>query len=298
MTHALSPYIRRAWYDVLQPGQVIRERVIFDYEFLYVKEGKALITIGDDLYTGEPGDLFIFRPRQRHSISMTFHVPLIQPHVHFDLTYSPDREEVPISFDNLDAIPAEKQGMFREDILDSFLSPFPQHLHLHSPMLIEQQLFDLIHAFENPGLYHEIRLSYFFLRLFDTVLSEATYTRSQRRTEDLPAQIKFFLEQNVSHAVTVEELIQLTHFSRSYIFRSFRESYRISPLRYHMLLRMERAKSMLRYTNLSVSEIAAVLGFDRLQDFSRVFKRVTGESPSQFRATLFLDDADADKSTP
>lgn len=296
MSHALSPYIRRAWYDVLQPGWVIAERVIFDYEILYVKEGKALITIEDDLYTGEPGDLFIFRPRQRHSISMTFNVPLIQPHIHFDLTYSADREDVPISFDDLDAIPPERQRMFREDILDDFLSPFPQHLHLHSPMLVEQQIFDLIHTFENPGAYQEIRLSYFFLRLFDTILSEATYTRSQRRPEDLPAQIKFFLEQNVSRTVTVEELIQLTHFSRSYLFRIFRDSYRISPLRYHTLLRIERAKSMLRYTNLSVSEIAGVLGFDRLQDFSRAFKRVTGASPSQFRATLLFDEAEM--STP
>lgn len=290
MGFALSPYIRRAWYHILQPNMDIRERVIFDYEILYIKEGKALITIEDTMYTGVPGDLFIFRPRQRHSISMVFNEPLIQPHIHFDLTYADDRERVPISFANLDEIPESEQLLFREDILDSFLSPFPQHLRLHSPMIVEQQIFDLIHAFDNPGPYNEIKLSYFFLRLWDTILNEAAYYHSKQTLEDLPAKIKFFLEQNVSHSVTLEELIQLTHFSRSYIFRIFRNSYKISPLRYHSLLRIEKAKSMLRYTNLSITEISNALGFESLQDFSRVFKRVAGESPSHFRSATWISE--------
>lgn len=65
----LSPYIRVAMDSKINfPWHHLKERVLFDYELLYVKEGRVKVTIGDQYYTGEPGDLFLFRPKQRHTI--------------------------------------------------------------------------------------------------------------------------------------------------------------------------------------------------------------------------------------
>ena len=98
MEPILSPYIRRAWYNILMPSEVIGPRVIFDYELVLIKEGHADIVIEDMHYAASPGDMFIFRPRQPHCIYTAPDEQLIQPHIHFDLLAYPDREKVPISY--------------------------------------------------------------------------------------------------------------------------------------------------------------------------------------------------------
>ena len=58
----LRPYIRRAWYDYMSPKNSLHNRVIFDYEIMYVKEGNATVIIEGKKYDAVPGDLFVFRP--------------------------------------------------------------------------------------------------------------------------------------------------------------------------------------------------------------------------------------------
>ncbi|MEX2104486.1 MAG: cupin domain-containing protein, partial [Bacilli bacterium] len=64
----LSPYVRIAMESLHQSSLTIHEREIWDYEILYLKEGHLLITVEDKTYEGLPGDIFVFKPRQRHSI--------------------------------------------------------------------------------------------------------------------------------------------------------------------------------------------------------------------------------------
>lgn len=284
MDTPLCPYIRRAWYNILQPNEDILERVIFDYELLCIKEGRALITIEDREFVGIPGDMFIFRPRQRHSIRVIFNERLVQPHIHFDLQYYKDREQVPISYVNIDDIPSDAMSFFRDDILDRFISPFPLCFRPHSTLYIEQMIFDIIHAISHPAPHNEIRLARLFLQLWEQVLNELSYGKKDLRTSgDVSAKIKLYIEQNVSRALTLDEIVQVLHFSRSYISRVFQESHGTSPLRYHTLLRVQRAKNMIQFTNMSLSEIAASMEFESLQDFSRVFKKIEGRPPSSFR---------------
>ena len=61
MYENINPYIRRVWYHTMQPEEAIARRVIFDYELIYIKRGKATIVIEDIPYITQPGDLFIIR---------------------------------------------------------------------------------------------------------------------------------------------------------------------------------------------------------------------------------------------
>ena len=83
--NALSPYIRVALDSRIAHPWTMRERILFDYELLYVKDGEALVTIEDDRFTARPGDLLLFRPGVRHSITTTRGPVFHQPHLHFDL---------------------------------------------------------------------------------------------------------------------------------------------------------------------------------------------------------------------
>ncbi len=285
MQAPIVPYVRRARYSVLQPNTLIKERCIFDHELLYVKEGFLTVTIEDVTYTGQPGDFFIFRPRQRHSIHVSAKAPVIQPLVHFDLLYRENREEIPVSFKNLEEMTQEEMALFHPDVLERFFSPFPSLLHPHTPKFIEQLIFDLIHAYNKLSVFNEIRLTQLFLRLWEQVLDEITYSfdYQSNHKEDHAQKIKFFIEQSVSRSLSLQELEELTHLSQAHIFRIFRNAYNTSPLQYHAFVRVQKAKSMIRNTNMSITEIAENLGFSSVQDFCRVFKKVDGYPPSTYR---------------
>ncbi|MDR1569931.1 MAG: AraC family transcriptional regulator [Oscillospiraceae bacterium] len=282
----LCPYIRRAWYNILQPNEDIKERVIYDYELLFVKEGKARIEIEGNQYEAQQGDLFIFRPRQKHAIYVTYGERLVQPHIHFDLQYSPDRELVPISYDDLDDIPSDSKSWFRSDILDDFISPFPSCFHPKEPLYVEQMIFDIIHAVSYPSRFNEIRLAHLFFRLWEQLLEEMTYCeRASRAKGSVSAAIKMFIERNDSRKLSLSDIENTLHFSGSYVSRIFKDSYGVSPMAYHTMMRVHKAKGMIQFTNMPLNEIAIATGFDSIQDFSRVYKKVEGVSPSALRRT-------------
>ena len=73
--------------------------------------------------------------------------------------------------------------------------------------------------------------------------------------------------------------------SREHFVRVFTERMGMPPMRYYTRLKIEAARAMLSSTNLRVQEIADKLGFENQFGFARAFKRVSGMTPTEYRAT-------------
>ena len=82
----------------------------------------------------------------------------------------------------------------------------------------------------------------------------------------------------------VRRLARVSGVSEAHFARSFKEAFGVPPHRYLLSRRIERAKAMLRDTDLSISEIAFQTGWKSLGTFGRTFRDVIGESPSELRA--------------
>jgi transcriptional regulator GlxA family with amidase domain len=82
----------------------------------------------------------------------------------------------------------------------------------------------------------------------------------------------------------VERLAAVSGVSEAHFARSFKDAFGVPPHRYLLTRRLERAKALLRDTNLPIIEIALQTGWNSLGTFGRVFRDVTGESPSELRA--------------
>ena len=76
--------------------------------------------------------------------------------------------------------------------------------------------------------------------------------------------------------------------SRFYFCKSFRKHTGIHFTDYVSRLRIERSKELLINPNLRVSEIAYEVGFQSLTHFNRVFRRIVGKSPSDYRGKLVV----------
>jgi len=84
-------------------------------------------------------------------------------------------------------------------------------------------------------------------------------------------------------ALDIEALARSVHLSRAHFIRSFRDTFGEPPHRYLQRRRIERAMSMLRETDLSVTEISLEVGFASLGTFSRTFREIMGTTPTDYR---------------
>jgi AraC-like DNA-binding protein len=82
----------------------------------------------------------------------------------------------------------------------------------------------------------------------------------------------------------VERLAAVSGVSPAHFARSFKQAFGAPPHRYLLTRRIERAKALLRDSDLAILDIALETGWNSLGTFGRVFRDVTGESPSELRA--------------
>lgn len=81
----------------------------------------------------------------------------------------------------------------------------------------------------------------------------------------------------------VTRLAQVSGVSEAHFSRSFKDAFGVPPHRYLLTRRIERAKALLRDTDLPITDIAFQTGWNSLGTFGRVFRDVTGGSPSKLR---------------
>ena len=82
----------------------------------------------------------------------------------------------------------------------------------------------------------------------------------------------------------VRRLARVSCVSQAHFARSFKEAFGVPPHRYLLTRRIERAKALLRDTDAPIIDIAFQTGWNSLGTFGRVFRDITGESPSVLRA--------------
>lgn len=95
--------------------------------------------------------------------------------------------------------------------------------------------------------------------------------------------VMLHIQQYLDRPLPLKALAEIAHFSPYHFHRIFRAISGETVAVYIRRLRLERAATELRYTSLSIGEIAARAGFEAAEAFSRAFKKHFGLSPQQFR---------------
>ena len=77
----------------------------------------------------------------------------------------------------------------------------------------------------------------------------------------------------------------MLNISRSYLFRLFKKYANCNTEEYMLSLRIGRAKHYLKVTNFPIADIANMVGYPNPASFYRMFKRIEGVTPNEWRAT-------------
>jgi len=281
----LSPYVRTALDSRTPADWVVSERILYDYELLYVKEGNVLVRLEDEEYEGLSGDIFFIRPGKRHSIRAAGGKPVRQPHVHFDLVYRPDSPDVKVSFKTREQMTPEELGWIREDMIEGSPYDLPAHIRLRNSATFETLLFQLIHTHAEKAPYADIAAKGILIQLWVHLLGEQFWSRHHQAAgrSDTLQTAKRYLDSRVREDVTLEDVAMQVNMSKYYFVGLFKTAYGVTPMRYHKLARIEKAKEMIQYTQASISEVAEAFGYPDVQAFSRAFRQVEGVPPTYYR---------------
>jgi AraC-like DNA-binding protein len=95
--------------------------------------------------------------------------------------------------------------------------------------------------------------------------------------------VRDHLDRHYADPVTLRDLSRMAGMSRFHLVRAFRDTYGETPIRYLSRRRIARAQDLLRYANLTVTEVCMIVGFSSLSSFSSRFTALVGESPSAYQ---------------
>lgn len=157
-----------------------------------------------------------------------------------------------------------------QNVITTFMESF--ELYFKNPHLVTNELL-------------ELKLKELILLLVQTKnvnsLLELVTDLYSSKTADLKKVVDLHLYSNLQ----IEQYAKLCYMSLSSFNREFKKKFNDSPKNYILLKRIEKAKELLSFTNMSVKEIAFEVGFNDPLYFTRIFKKKTGMSPTNFIKT-------------
>ncbi|MDD3040968.1 AraC family transcriptional regulator [Bacteroides sp.] len=124
--------------------------------------------------------------------------------------------------------------------------------------------------------------------LLEHVMAE-TIVADHERTSDIALKrtdiqnVKQFIEENYTDSISLDDIADLHYINKNYLSKVFKEQYGLTVNGYIMLLRVNKAKGCLRFSNMTVEQISQECGFLDSNYFSRMFKKIEGISPTGYR---------------
>lgn len=96
-------------------------------------------------------------------------------------------------------------------------------------------------------------------------------------------QVKNYIDENFFMPITLEGLSEHFYINKTYLSEIFKEKYGVGVNEYLIEKRITRSKELLRFTDKTMEEIAEETGVNGAAYFSRLFKKVEGISPNEYR---------------
>lgn len=246
-------------------------------ELVVVTGGSAFHVLENDRFPVTAGDIFLLQGRQRHYFCDRRNLSLI------NVMY--DSEKINLPENELRRMP----GYCALFILEPTFRRqhrFASHLHLKRIALgrVERLIETMEEECTHQTAGYETVLRSKLLELI--VLLSRSYVNAE--TTEATALLRAgkvigALESEFRKDWKLDELVNISHMSRSTLMRVFRKATGQSPIEYLVRLRIQKSMKLLHNTNMNITEIAMEIGFNDSNYFTRQFRKTNGMSPTAYR---------------
>lgn len=244
------------------PEQLIASKILDNYKIVLVIKGKGRLELEGKAFEIKSGDLFVLFPGVKHFYCA-------DPDDPWELLW--------VSFN----------GKACASIMDSIIFS-REHPIIHgvSSNMIIQLLTNIIFDLENESSDYALKATGFLYIFFSELIPYTKTLNEQRTIKTKDESIKralAYIDVNYHQEIDVETLAHYVNFSRSHFSRLFKKEVKLSIPEYLNIVRIQKAKTLLTGTDLSVNEVAKSVGFKDQFYFSKIFKEIEGQSPSFYK---------------
>jgi len=239
------------------------------YQLILCQTEGGFIGLNERLYPARPHTVYLAKPGVSHSIDQCSRMQILE--VKFNATG--------VLAERLNKLP-EQFTLVNTPIHESFLDRVGSEETSRTPCYNEAAgcafMLFFIEAFRHFGIVLPKQ----------PVHSTPNAPSAPKENGDtLILQLKEYIDTHLHEDLTLERLAKRVHFNKTYFVQRFKSLWGVPPMKYVSNLRCQKAKQLLLDTDLSVSDISAMTGFQSPHYFSAVFKKYTGCSPNDFRKT-------------
>lgn len=119
-----------------------------------------------------------------------------------------------------------------------------------------------------------------------SMVSNQILVEEDNTESPLISRARDFIDRNQAEDLSLEAVAKAVNTSTFYFCKMFKRATGLTFTEYLSRVRVEKAKSLLLNPHIRISEVAFEVGFQSLSQFNRVFKKITGQSPSQYRTKM------------
>ena len=232
-----------------------------DYQLLYVMQGRMQHRLENKLQTVEKGTLVLYPPQVPNEYIYDHH----------------DRPEVFwVHFTGFGAEECIHRIGLGSGNRTCEIGYCDEYSDIFKKMISELQLQSV--NFREFAAAHFLMLIAQIQRKQNMIITGAKDLRNEKIWKALD-----IMHQDPGNDLSVQQYAAECHMSVSWFIHTFRQLTGKSPLQYQAGLRIGKAKELLVNTSLSVGEVAAMLSYSDIFNFSKAFRKYTGTSPLQYR---------------
>lgn len=146
-------------------------------------------------------------------------------------------------------------------------------------------LTDLYNLASSSDYIRDMRINEKLGSLLTLLMEQSWHPESvivSRKRMELAA-VKEYLDEHYTEKIMLEELAEKFFINKFYLSKIFKETYGTTVNNYLISKRITRAKQLLRFTDMTVDEVGVAVGMGDANYFSRMFRKVEGISPREYR---------------
>ena len=243
-----------------------RPRGRLDYQLLYIAAGKAHFHFDDKEQVVTAGHMVLYRPKEPQKYEY----------------YGEDQTEVYwVHFTGGNVKNILRSYGLTDDKTVFYCGSGLDYQNLFRTMINELQMCKV-----NYTEMLEMYLRQIFVMLQRYFLNSLK-TDNSHVVEEINKATLYFNE-HYSEDISIDEYAQNNHVSVSWFIRNFKQCTGSTPMQYILSKRIYNAEILLHDSTYNVTEIAEIVGYDNPLYFSRIFKKVKGISPSEYRKNINL----------
>ena len=235
------------------------------YHYIYVVCGTGLIKIEDTQYFSHEDDFYLVNPGVYHEIA---------------------------SYKDFDFKTIEIKFTLEGNFISHELNCMPNLINIQDPK-IRINLQSIMKEAAAKALFYDSIINFKFADVILTLLREhktnnISNTASDSILLDKSADVVHlnnvveFIEKNLNKNIEIKDLARIANLSESYFCTIFKSKFGVSANKYINSLKFAKSKELMVYSDLNITQIADMLGFNSLHYFSRFFKKMQGISPQEY----------------